>query len=216
MDQRAAAIIVAGGSGTRFGGPVNKVYRDLAGKPVLRWSLETLSPLFSTVVVVSRPADGDLLVPVVSGIAVRHAAGGPSRTESERSGLEALRSDIERGEVDVVAIHDGARPFLQAGLVSELIRTARLVGGAVPGYPIPDGSGLQDGSATYELPGHGLVCVQTPQVFRATGLLEAFDRAPGFAAADTAWLIRAHGDLDIALVAADATNRKITFPDDLD
>lgn len=207
---------MAGGSGTRFGGPVNKVYRELDGKPVLRWSLETLSPLFGTVVVVSRPEDADLLAPVVAGIAVRHAAGGRSRTESERSGLEALRPNIELGEVDVVAIHDGARPFLKAALVTELVHTARLVGGAVPGYPILKGSGSQDGSATYELPGHGRVCVQTPQVFRAAGLLEAFDRAPGFEAADTASLIREHSDVDIALVYADATNRKITFPDDLE
>jgi 2-C-methyl-D-erythritol 4-phosphate cytidylyltransferase len=215
MDQRAAAIIVAGGSGTRFGGPVNKVYRDLDGTPVLRWSLKTLANLFGHVVVVSRPADAELLAPVVAGFDVSHAAGGPSRTESERSGLEALRTRIERGDVDVVAIHDGARPFVTEALVSELIQTARHVGGAVPGYPISTGSGVQDGSATYEMPGHGRVSVQTPQVFRAAELLQAFDQAPGFEAADTASLIRTHSDLDIALVLADATNRKITFPDDL-
>lgn len=216
MDQRAAVIIVAGGSGTRFGGPVNKLYRELNGKPVLRWSLETLAALVGHIVVVSRPADVELLAPVVAGIDVLHAEGGPSRTESERSGLEALRTRIERGTVDVVAIHDGARPFVTEALVSELIQSARQVGGAVPGWPISDGSAVQDGSAAYQLPGHGRVAVQTPQVFQAAGLLEAFDRARGFEAADTASLIREHSDLEIALVLADATNRKITFPADLE
>ncbi len=207
---------MAGGSGTRFGGPVNKVYRDLDGKPVLRWSLETLASLVGHVVVVSRPSDAELLAPVVAGLVVVHAEGGPSRTASERSGLEALRTRIERGDVDVVAIHDGARPFVREALVSELIQTARLVGGALPGFPTSEASGAQDGSATYELPGHGRVSVQTPQVFRAAELLKAFDDAPAFEAADTASLIREHSDLEIALVLADATNRKITFPDDLD
>ncbi len=216
MDQQAAAIIVAGGSGTRFGGPVNKVYRDLDGRPVLRWSLETLASLVRHVVVVSRQVDAGLLAPVVAGFQVLHAQGGASRTESERSGLEALRTLIERGEIDVVAIHDGARPFLKGALASELIKTARLVGGALPGYPISDTSGVQDGSATYELPGLGRVSVQTPQAFRAAELLDAFDHAAGFEAADTASLMREHSDLEIALVLADATNRKITFPDDLE
>lgn len=216
MDQRAAAIIMAGGSGTRFGGPVNKVYRDLDGKPVLRWSLDMLAALVGHVVIVSRPADAELLAPVVDGFDVLHAEGGHTRTESERSGLEVLRARIGRGAVDVVAIHDGARPFVTEALVSELIQTARLIGGAVPGWPISDGSGIEDGSATYELPGHGRVAVQTPQVFRAAELLEAFDRAAGFAAADTATLVREHSDLAIALVPSDATNRKITLLADLD
>lgn len=215
MDQRAAAIILAGGSGTRLGGPVNKVYRSLDGRPVLQWSLDTFAPLVGYLVVVARPDDAGLLGPIVAGHEVSVADGGSTRTGSERAGMETLRSRIESGEVDLVAIHDGARPFVTAALVGELIDTARRVGGAVPGRPTADKMDAADGSAGYELPGYGHVTVQTPQVFRAGELLAAFDAASGFEAADTVQVVLKHGRLDVALVASDPVNRKITFPNDL-
>lgn len=215
MDKRAAAIILAGGSGTRFGGPVNKVFRDLDGRPVLAHSLETLRHVAGTIVVVRRPVDRELLAPLLEeGELV--AEGGNTRTASERSGLEALRHRIASGDIDLVAIHDGARPFIGGRMVIELIDTARRVGGAVPGWLVGDDAEVGDGSAAYELDGYGLVTVQTPQAFRASGLLAAFDDSPTAEAADTAMIVRAHGQLDIALVRTDATNRKITFPGDLD
>lgn len=216
MDERAAAIILAGGSGTRFGGSVNKVFRDLDGRPVLRWSLDTLAPLVGHVVVVARPADQELLAPILAGHDVLVADGGTTRTGSERSGLEQLRALIAVGAIDVVAIHDGARPFVDGNVVLELIDTARRVGGAVPGWLVGDGTDVGDGSAAYELVGYGLVTVQTPQVFRATELIAAFDESPTADSPDTALIVRAHGRLEIALVRSDATNRKITFPGDLD
>jgi len=215
MDQRAAVIILAGGSGTRFGGPVNKVYRPFDGQPVLQWSLDTFAPLVGHLVVVARPDDADLLGPIVARFDVSLAEGGPTRTGSERAGLETLRSRIESGEVDLVAIHDGARPFVTASLTAELIETARRVGGAVPGRATADQPDSGDGSAGYELPGFGHVTVQTPQAFRARELLAAFDAAPGFEAADTVLVVVKHGRLDVALVASDPANRKITFPNDL-
>lgn len=215
MDSKAAAIILAGGSGTRFGRGLNKVYRDLDGRAVLRWSLDVLAPIVGTVVVVARPEDRDLLDPIIRDFEVIVADGGLSRTDSERSGLEALRNQIAAGLIDVVAIHDGARPFVTAELVEELILATRRVGGAIPGWQVEDGTSASDASAVYELDGYGRVTVQTPQAFRAAELLHAFDASPTAQAADTAQLVGAHGDLDIALVDGPRPNRKITFPDDL-
>lgn len=215
MDSGAAAIILAGGSGTRFGGGLNKVYRDLDGRAVLRWSLDVLAPLVGTMVVVARPEDRDQLGPIISDLEVVIADGGPSRTDSERSGLDALRGRIASGVIDVVAIHDGARPFIDTELVEELIVGARSVGGAVPGWPVSEDDPPPDASAVYELEGYGLVTVQTPQAFRAVGLLAAFDASPTAQVADTAQLVGARGNLDIALVDGPRSNRKITFPNDL-
>ncbi|MBK5268510.1 MAG: 2-C-methyl-D-erythritol 4-phosphate cytidylyltransferase [Acidimicrobiia bacterium] len=215
MDQHAAVVILAGGSGTRFGGPVSKVYRPLDGRPVLQWSLDTFAPLVGHLVVVARPDDANLLDPIVAGYDVSVAEGGLTRTGSERAGLETLRSRIESGEVDLVAIHDGARPFVTAALTGELIDTARRVGGAVPGWPTADRPDAADGSAGYELPGFGHVTVQTPQVFRAGELLAAYDALPEYEAADTALVVQRHGGVRIVLVASDPANRKVTFPGDL-
>ena len=214
MDSKAAAIILAGGSGTRFGG-LNKVYRDLDGQPVLRWSIDVLAGLVGHVVVVARPQDHSLLEPILEGHEISLASGGETRTGSERAGMDALRDRIGSGAVDVVAIHDGARPFLTAELVNELVVTARQVGGAVPGFVLLDGEGVADASAMYELAGFGRVTVQTPQVFRAAELLAAYDAAPVARASDTAQLMIQHSDVEIALVEGVAGNGKITFPDDL-
>ncbi len=215
MDSKAAAIILAGGSGTRFGSGLNKVYRDLDGRAVLRWSLDVLAPQVGTVVVVARPEDRELLDPIIRDFDVVVADGGLSRTDSERSGLEALRCRIDSGVVDVVAIHDGARPFLTVDLVDELIAVARVVGGAIPGWVVSEVDAQPDASAVYELDGYGRVTVQTPQAFRAGDLLYAFDASPTAQAADTAQLVGSLGNLDIALVDGPRPNRKITFPDDL-
>lgn len=215
MDQRAAVVILAGGSGTRFGGPVNKVYRSLDGRPVLQWSLDTFAPLVGHLVVVARPDDADLLGPIVAGYDVSLAEGGSTRTGSERAGLETLRSRIESGEVDLVAIHDGARPFVTAALTADLIDAARRVGGAVPGWATADRPEAADGSAGYELPGFGHVTVQTPQVFRARELLAAYDALPEYEAADTALIVQRHGRVTTVLVPSDPVNRKVTFPGDL-
>ena len=151
----------------------------------------------------------------MEGHEISLASGGETRTGSERAGMDALRYRIGSGAVDVVAIHDGARPFVTTDLVDALIGTARRIGGAVPGFRLVDGEGAADGSAMYELAGYGRVTVQTPQVFRAAELLAAYDAAPVAQASDTAQLMIQHSDVEIALVEGVAGNGKITFPDDL-
>lgn len=214
-DPTAAAIILAGGSGIRFGGPLNKVYRLLDDEPVLRWSLRAFAEVVSTIVVVSRPVDAELVAAACDGFTVLSADGGASRTESERSGLEALRSSVDDGSIDVIAIHDGARPFVTPTHIRDLIAAARETGGAVPGTPIAPGSAPTDGSAAYELAGHGTVTVQTPQVFQANLLFAAYDFAPEAQAPDTTQIVADYLPTAITLIPSDPQNRKITFPGDL-
>ncbi|WP_308283011.1 IspD/TarI family cytidylyltransferase [Pseudonocardia nigra] len=221
----AAAIVLAGGSGTRVGAGRNKVYLPLAGRPVLAWSLETFTGMaeFGPVVLVVRADDRDLAAEVLDGglrpAGVEIVTGGATRQESELAGLRRLAGRITAGAVDTVLIHDGARPFAGRGLVAEVLRAARDCGGAVPGLPRddlaaagPDGAGL-GGPAP-----DGLVAVQTPQGFRAAPLLAAYEEAAarGFAGTDTAsCMARFAPDVPVRWVPADGRNFKITYAHDL-
>jgi 2-C-methyl-D-erythritol 4-phosphate cytidylyltransferase len=216
---RAAVVLVAAGSGSRVGAATNKVLLPLHGVPVLAWSLRTVCslPYVDQVVVVVRDTD----VEAVRDLAGRHlpegrevvlVTGGPTRHASEWRGLAPLRSRIEAGSLDVVAIHDGARPLAEAELFDATCRVALAHGGALPARPQP-------GLVTLDGRRHvtGLVGVQTPQVFRAGPLLDAYVRAEadGFTGTDTASCVAAYTDLAVHAVPAPATNLKVTYVEDL-
>lgn len=218
----AAAIVLAGGSGTRVGGPRNKVYLPLRGSPVIAWSLATLAALpgIGVVVLVVRDADRDLAERSVQGTAVVEiVTGGATRQESELAGLRLLAARITAGVIGTVLIHDGARPLLSGALAADVLRTALEVGGAVPGLPRddlaaagPDGIGLAGPAPA------GLVAVQTPQGFRAAPLLAAYEEAArlGFSGTDTASCVAAFApDVPIRAVEGEGRNFKITHGHDL-
>lgn len=214
----AAAVILAAGSGTRVGAGVNKVLIPLRGVPVLAWSVRDALVLSDVrrLVIVVRPEDraavaaavsphlGDREVLVVDGGATRHA--------SEWAALRVLADDIESGEVDVVVIHDGARPLAGAGLWEAVIEAARDVGGAIPVLPMAQILHT-DLSCVTERVG----AVQTPQAFRAPELLAAYRAAAteGFEGTDTAACIATFTDLEIAAVPGSERNLKVTFPEDV-
>lgn len=216
---RAAVVVVAAGSGTRVGAPTNKVLLPLHGRPVLAWSLRTALSLayVDQVVVVVREADVDAVRELAQthlpeGREVVLVTGGPTRHESEWRGLAPLRGRIEDGSLDVVAIHDGARPLADAALFDATFRAALEHGGALPARPQP-GLVARDGRRHVT----GLVGVQTPQAFRAAPLLDAYLRAQadGFTGTDTAGCVATYTDLVVRGVPAPATNLKITFAEDL-
>lgn len=225
QDGAAAAIVLAGGRGTRIGAERNKVYLPLAGRAVISWSLATFAglPEIGPVVVVVRAVDRDLVDSVLRR-EVRHptvevVTGGSTRQESELAGLRHLADRIEGGAVDTALIHDGARPLVGATLVTEVLRAARETGGAVPGLPRddlaaagPDGSGLVGPAPA------GLVAVQTPQGFRAAPLLAAYEEAGrrGFVGTDTASCVQRFApELLVRWVVGDARNFKITYAHDV-
>ena len=216
---RAAVVLVAAGSGSRVGAPTTKVLLPLHGVPVLAWSLRTVCslPYVDQVVLVVREGDLD----AVRDLAERYlpegreavlVTGGATRHASEWRGLAALRGRIEAGALDVVAIHDGARPLADAALFEATCRAALEHGGALPARPQP-GLVTRDGRRHVT----GLVGVQTPQAFRAGPLLEAYVRAgaDGFTGTDTASCVAAYSDLQVRGVPAPATNLKVTFAEDL-
>lgn len=226
-----AAVVLAGGSGTRLGAttngtPTNKVYLEVGGRPLLAWSLATLDahPRIERLVVVVRDQDRAHLEEVLTVLRLRTpfqvTTGGATRVESEYAALDLLRPAIEGGEVGWVLIHDGARPFVTRELVDRVIAGMREVGGALPGLPF-------DGPVYRRDPGGGpatlvessaLRRVQTPQGFGARTLLDAYDRAVTEAidGADTAEVVARYTGARTLVVEGDPRNVKVTVPADLD
>lgn len=218
MSARAAVVLLAAGSGRRVGADRNKVLLPLDGIPVLAHSVRTALDVAGAhrVVVVVRPGDradvADALAPHLGAHDVWVVDGGEERHDSEYRALRALRADIEGDEIDVVAIHDAARPLASAALFRAVIDVAATEGAAVPAVPAGRLS-REDGSLAPD----GLVAVQTPQAFEARTLLAAYDAAAadGFVGTDTAACLERYADTTIRPVEGERRNLKITFPEDL-
>ncbi len=214
---RVALVLLAAGSGTRSGYRTNKVLLPLAGRPVLTWTLEHAAALdeIATCLVVVRAEDAELVGKALRNSPVPEArvvVGGRTRHESELRALQALRPSIENDEVDVVVMHDAARPLAARRLFEQIIDAARLYGGAIPVVRRDDLVFAAGGRPVGDLVG-----VQTPQAFRARPLLAAYLAADehGFEGTDTAACVERFSRLRIRGVAGNPANLKITYPDDL-
>jgi 2-C-methyl-D-erythritol 4-phosphate cytidylyltransferase len=138
--------------------------------------------------------------------------GGATRHASEWAALRVLADDIESGDVDVVVVHDGARPLAGLDLWRSVVDAAREVGGAIPVVPVTQ---LLHADLTPVTEAVG--AVQTPQAFRAGAVLAAYRAAAedGFEGTDTAACVSAYADVPVAAVPGSALNLKVTFPEDV-
>ena len=218
MSARAAIVLLAAGAGRRVGADRNKVLLPLDGLPVLAHSVRTALDVAGVhrVVVVVRDDDREdvaaALTPHLGAHDVWLVTGGEERHQSEHAALQALRRDIEAAELDVVAIHDAARPLASAALFRAVIDAAADHGAAVPAVPAGR-LNHADGS----LAASDLVGVQTPQAFEASTLLTAYDAAErdGFLGTDTAACLERYAETAIHRVEGERRNLKITFAEDL-
>jgi 2-C-methyl-D-erythritol 4-phosphate cytidylyltransferase len=219
---RTAVVLLAAGEGRRVGAVTNKVLLPLLGEPVFTWSLRRVLDLpgVTEVVLVIRPQDRaeidrglDLLAEAHPGARIWIVPGGSSRHQSEWNALLAVAPSIDAGDLDVVAIHDTARPVAEAELFRAVIDAAHQRGGALPGRIQRSLVARQPG-ATVDT---DLVFVQTPQAFRAPQLLAAYRQADleGFTGTDTASCVERYTNLEVHWVESPETNVKITFPDDV-
>jgi 2-C-methyl-D-erythritol 4-phosphate cytidylyltransferase len=225
-DGSVVAVVLAGGSGTRVGADGNKAYIPLAGRSLASWSLNAFGwlPPVGRRLLVIRPEDREVAEEVIDreldDPSVEVIEGGTTRHSSEWAALTYLREDIDRGKVDLVLIHDAARPLVTRTLVQAVIQTAAVSGGAMPGI-FDDELGLVDDYGHLQPalpPGAGnLVRTQTPQGFLAKPLLSAYElaKADGFEGTDTASTMLRYSDVKIRPVPGDTRNLKITYPQDL-
>jgi 2-C-methyl-D-erythritol 4-phosphate cytidylyltransferase/2-C-methyl-D-erythritol 2,4-cyclodiphosphate synthase len=217
MTGMVAAVVVAAGRGLRVGGDRPKQYRQILGEPVIRPSLAALAAHegISLVQPVVHPDDSVLYQAAVAGLdLLPPVAGGATRQASVRAGLEALATR----RPDLVLVHDAARPFASAALITRAIAAAKASGAAVPVLPVADTVKTVDaaGTVTGTVDRAHLRIVQTPQAFGFVALLEAHRRAQAAGCddfTDDAALAEWAG-LTVTTFEGEAKNVKLTTADD--
>ena len=217
MGPSVAAVVVAAGRGLRAGGDLPKQYRKLAGEPVIRSCLSLFAwhGEIAAVQAVIHPDDQASFDAAAAGLRLLPAVpGGATRQASVRAGLEALSARAP----DIVLVHDAARPFCSAELVSRAIVACAATGAAIPALEVTDTIKRVDagGHVTGTLDRAQLRAVQTPQAFAFPALLEAHRRAlkegrEDFT--DDAALAEWAG-LKVAVFAGESGNVKLTTDDD--
>ncbi len=211
-------MILAAGSGSRVGAATNKVLLPLGDTTVLGQSVRAALGVPDLVRLVIGVREGDqggvreAVAPLLGDREVLLVPGGPTRHASEWQALRVLGDDVDAGLVDVIAVHDGARPLAGTGLFEATLAAAREHGGALPIVELPGLLGRD-----LRRVADGLAGVQTPQAFRAGPLLDAHRRAAleGFESTDTAACFTRYSDLPVVGVPGGAGNLKVTFPEDL-
>ncbi|MGL4635895.1 MAG: bifunctional 2-C-methyl-D-erythritol 4-phosphate cytidylyltransferase/2-C-methyl-D-erythritol 2,4-cyclodiphosphate synthase [Beijerinckiaceae bacterium] len=218
--QRVTALIVAAGQGTRLGGPVPKQFQALAGEAVLIHTLRAFDghPRISSISVVIHPDHAPLYRETTAGFAspklLPPVHGADSRQGSVCNGLMALAEQ----KPDIVLIHDAARPFVQADLISAMIDAATKKGCAVPATSVSDTIVVaKDAHVSAATDRTALRAVQTPQAFQFPLILAAHRKARTEGTAnltDDGSVAMAAGHA-VHIVAGDPANTKITTQDDL-
>ena len=213
-----SVVVVAAGSARRMQG-IDKILSPISGVPILARTLSVFqsNENLSEIVVVTRE---DLLEKVreickaykldkVSAV----IAGGAERLDSVRAGLRAVRKDA-----DLIAIHDGARPFLSQTVLNEVVHQAKRTGAAAPAIPLND--------TIKRVDMHNCICqtvdrgslraVQTPQVFHADLIRAAIEKAclDGISVTDDCSAVEQLG-MTVVLTPGDAENIKVTTPFDI-
>jgi 2-C-methyl-D-erythritol 4-phosphate cytidylyltransferase/2-C-methyl-D-erythritol 2,4-cyclodiphosphate synthase len=210
---RSAALLLAAGSGSRFGAAQPKQYALLLGRPVLRHAAEALLEGGRVALLQPVCARGEeaRVAAILDGLPhLPPVPGGASRQESVLAGLRALAAHAP----EAVLVHDAARPAVPPGTVEALLAALAGHTGAIPAQPVSDT--LKRGEAgriAATIPRAGLFRAQTPQAFRYAALLAAHEAATG-EATDDAQLLEWAGE-PVALLPGHEGNIKITFPEDL-
>lgn len=212
---RCIALVVAAGRGRRFGGDLPKQYRDLGGRAVLRHSLAAFAahPQIDAVRAVIHPDDRELYDVAAAGLGLLEPVpGGATRQDSVRMGLESL-SDMA---VDRVLIHDGARPFVDSGVISRVILALDAHVGVIPALPVADTIKRgRSGLVAATLDREHLWRAQTPQGFRYQEIVAAHQAAIGRELTDDA-AVAENAGIGVALVPGSEDNVKITTTVDIE
>jgi 2-C-methyl-D-erythritol 4-phosphate cytidylyltransferase len=207
------ALILAAGSGERFGAGAPKAFVELAGRPLVQWSVDALRAVaeIERIVVAMPPG-------VAAPAGVSAVEGGSVRSESVRLALAAAGAGRNQ---DLVLVHDAARPLLTADLAAATIRALEAdesIDAAIAAVPMTDTvKRVRDGVVSETLERSELWAVQTPQVFRRAALERALDVPDEVLAqaTDDAWLIERAGGR-VGVVKASSENLKVTTPLDLE
>lgn len=209
-------IIAAAGKGKRMGAAINKQFIFLNDKPILVHTLERFQsfPWVTEIVVVVHPEEVYLVEELIQKYNLFVTAvvpGGAERQDSIQNGLNYIQSEW-------VMVHDGARPFINSRKLEELYSNVIIKDAVVLGVPVKDTVKVIDGSGIIvDTPDRkSLWAIQTPQAFRTSILIDAFDKAikDGFIGTDDSSLVERIG-VKVHVIDGDYNNIKITTQDDL-
>ena len=212
---KKAAIVVAGGTGTRMGGEVPKQFQLIGNKPIVLWSLEAFynyDPEIHLILVIPN-AHFDLWEKLKEefkpAFSVTVVTGGEERYHSVQQGLAAITDE------EIVAIHDGVRPFIDKGTITRCFDSAYKTGSAIPVIESVDSIRLllPDGGSR-PLKRRDVKRVQTPQVFRREVIQKAYNQPYKDVFTDEASVCEVAG-FKITLVEGSTLNLKITTPEDM-
>jgi len=212
--RKVGAVIVAAGASRRMGG-VNKIFANLAGKPLLAHTVKVFqqcSSIDQVVIVLNedKVEEGRRLVKEYGWSKVSEVCpGGPRRQDSVKEGLQRLTG------CQWVVIHDGARPCLSPDLIERGLEEAGHSGAAIAALPVTDTIKVVSPSSFVEEtpPRQRLWAVQTPQVFRFDIISEAYRKAQGDVT-DDATLVENLG-YKVKVYPGSEANIKVTTPEDL-
>jgi 2-C-methyl-D-erythritol 4-phosphate cytidylyltransferase len=216
------AIVLGAGTGVRLGTTVNKSYVCVGNEPILARSARAFRehPAVDELHVVAAYDELELCRRVLEDAGVRTdgiVAGGSTRHASELAAVESIAPRIESGEVDLVVIHDAARPLVDAATIQRTIDSAREHGAAIAALPVEGTLAVvHDDLMVGRRPAEHLWRAQTPQGFAAAPLLAAFRQGveDGFEGSDTSMSLERLG-VPIRVVHGDERNMKVTYPVDL-
>ena len=210
-------VVVAAGNSSRFG-EKDKLLLDLQSKPLFTHCIDTFSqivPVENIVVVVSEERVGELqnVIKTTLGLEIKVTPGGKQRSDSSLNGLEALPPNLE-----YAAVHDAARPFLNANSFDICYQSLKKHGSAVLAHPVTDtikvvGKGLKVQNTP---PRDTLFAAETPQMFKRQDLINAYTSKPdNVNITDEAMAMEISGH-DVFLAVHEADNRKITYAKDIE
>ncbi|MDR1695546.1 MAG: 2-C-methyl-D-erythritol 4-phosphate cytidylyltransferase [Endomicrobium sp.] len=214
---KAAAIIVAGGSGKRFGSQIPKQFLNLKGKPVFLHSVEAFASLkvFKQIIIVVPEKFVPMTKSVIAGNAVTRqseaVSGGKERFDSVKNGLALVQKDT-----DYIAVHDAARPLINKKDILAVLKKAVENRAAIAAEKTKDTiKTVKNGFVTQTLDRSVLWNVQTPQIFEANLLFKAYGKKIAANTTDDSMLIEKSG-IKVAVVETKFPNFKITAKQDLE
>ena len=209
------AVIVAAGNASRMGG-IDKVMAPLREEPMIVHTVRAFqeSPVIKQIVVVTRADQVLDVTDLCRGMnkVVAVVEGGADRQASVEAGLNVISSKIQ-----LVAIHDGARPLISQQVIDRTVRAAHTYGAAAPGIPVKDTIKQVRGGVVQETPDRSKRCaIQTPQVFDRDLLMAALDKArkDNAAITDDCSAVERMG-MSVKVVEGEEKNLKVTTPLDL-
>lgn len=209
------AIIVAGGTGTRMNGEVPKQFMLLSGKPVILYSIEAFYAFDPSVkiILVIHPDYLTLWEKLAREYTISIPfyvfEGGKTRFDSVKNGLKQIEED------GFVAVHDAARPVIDAGFIRTVFSEAEMHGSAMPGVALTDTIRVIEGDTSRQLDRTLLRAMQTPQVYTVSKLKQAYEQPYQELFTDDASVMQSAG-FPVHLMEGRQGNIKITNPDDMD